>query len=44
MYIQCTRYMMTNVTLKEFSLTLIFFNGTSIETMETITNCVMNII
>jgi hypothetical protein len=44
MYIQCTSYMMTNVTLKEFSLTLNFLNGASIEIMETITNCVMNII
>jgi len=35
---------MTNVTLKKFSLTLTFLNGISIETMETITNCVMNII
>jgi len=34
MYIQCPSYMMTNVTLKEFSLTLIFLNGTNIKTMK----------
>jgi len=38
-YIQGTRYM-TN----EIGHPLNFLNGTSIETMETITNCVMDII